>query len=585
LPPAAVHRRAQARCAKHRRTEPFLRGTRSVLANMEKLSAGDPPKPLLVYSVPPITGTWTRPHDKLILGKLTNELRVAASPGEYEPASFVVSGASAIHELLPLATDLEGENGSIPASAVDIKVVKCWYQSGTAGVGHDQRKNESFPDGPKRVWISDPAAPAQRRVVPSTEQFPVKDSPDLLPVDVPAGSNKQFWVTLHVPDDATPGNYTGRIDLRSEDTVLASVRLHLRVLPIRLLPPYYTSSIYHDGLLDPAGKGTISSARKSEEQYRNELKNLIAHGVTDPILPLPLRSGGPDTIYAEDILRKMLAIRKELGMAGRPLYSTRFFFRALELKQPKLVPRIEVAPALKERLQAEVRRFISLARSYGVTDIYFYGLDEAKGERLTCQREAWKAIREAGGKIYASGVIGMNFREMGDIQDILVCAGSPWREEADRWHGRGRKIWCYANPQGGIEDAEINRRNFGLLLWQTRYDGAATWAYQSTAGNTWNDFDSPRARDYNFTYPTVNGVIDTIQWEGYREGVDDVRYVTTLEQAIERAGNSNDPETVKRAKAAEQYLQSVDVATCDLDTVRQEIIAHILRLSQAKENR
>ena len=26
----------------------------------------------------------------------------------------------------------------------------------------------------------------------------------------------------------------------------------------------------------------------------------------------------------------------------------------------------------------------------------------------------------------------------------------------------------------------------------------------------------------------VNGVIDTIAWEGYREGVDDVRYITTL---------------------------------------------------------
>ena len=32
---------------------------------------------------------------------------------------------------------------------------------------------------------------------------------------------------------------------------------------------------------------------------------------------------------------------------------------------------------------------------------------------------------------------------------------------------------------------------------------------------------------------TVDGVIDTIAWEGYREGVDDVRYVTTLQKAIE----------------------------------------------------
>jgi len=31
----------------------------------------------------------------------------------------------------------------------------------------------------------------------------------------------------------------------------------------------------------------------------------------------------------------------------------------------------------------------------------------------------------------------------------------------------------------------------------------------------------------------MNGVVDTIAWEGYREGVDDVRYITTLAKAIE----------------------------------------------------
>ena len=35
-------------------------------------------------------------------------------------------------------------------------------------------------------------------------------------------------------------------------------------------------------------------------------------------------------------------------------------------------------------------------------------------------------------------------------------------------------------------------------------------------------------RDHVFAYPTSNGVIDTIQWEGWREGVDDTRYVATL---------------------------------------------------------
>jgi hypothetical protein len=58
---------------------------------------------------------------------------------------------------------------------------------------------------------------------------------------------------------------------------------------------------------------------------------------------------------------------------------------------------------------------------------------------------------------------------------------------------------------------------------------SATYAYQHSFCNIWNDFDDPVFRDHVFAYPTVNGVIDTTAWEGYREGVDDVRYLTKLQ--------------------------------------------------------
>jgi hypothetical protein len=55
------------------------------------------------------------------------------------------------------------------------------------------------------------------------------------------------------------------------------------------------------------------------------------------------------------------------------------------------------------------------------------------------------------------------------------------------------------------------------------------YAYQHGFGDhIWNDFDHERFRDHVFAYPTSNGIIDTIQWEGFREAVDDVRYLATL---------------------------------------------------------
>ena len=116
--------------------------------------------------------------------------------------------------------------------------------------------------------------------------------------------------------------------------------------------------------------------------------------------------------------------------------------------------------------------------------------------------------------------------------------------------------------------------NFGLLLWQRDYDGAMDYTYQGAAGNIWNDFDSEYYRDHVFAYPTIDGVIDTIQWEGWREGVDDIRYLTTLLNVIER-----DKAERRDTSAAEAWLTELkgsDLTTRNLDVVRSEIIDHIL---------
>jgi len=35
--------------------------------------------------------------------------------------------------------------------------------------------------------------------------MPIKDAATLQPVDIPAGTQKQFWVTVNIPSDAVAG--------------------------------------------------------------------------------------------------------------------------------------------------------------------------------------------------------------------------------------------------------------------------------------------------------------------------------------------------------------------------------------------
>jgi len=579
--------------------DPSLEQLKYIISNIKAISEGKiKSKDILIYVVSPINSLKVLPFDTFIPGEISDEIRMIATPGEYEPGSFVVSAISDITSLKVEATDLKGEKGIIPSSNVDIKLVKCWYQAGTAWYGSVQDKSKrvlvpelllnddtlikvdykeeknylklNFPEGEKYIWISNPDEPGGNDKILSVEDYPVKDASTLLPIDIPAKTNKQFWLTIKVPEDSRAGIYQGKITLSSFKEDLATITLKLKVLPFKLASPktYYNlkenfiSSIYYPGRIHPNyPKGTISSEMKSKEQLRAELKDMFIHGITNPFCF--------QRFDKKELLGEYLTIREEVGMGSQPLYFLG--------KEKNLGFGVPTEPAKLELLKERVKEILKFAKEFNIPEVYFYGIDEAIGERLKAQRPAWEAIHKAGGKVFVAGYKGNNFEAVGDIQDLFVCASYPYKEEAEKWHSVGHKIFCYDNPQAGPENPEVWRRNFGLLLWKNNYDGAATFAYQHSSGNIWNDFDHPVEREYTFTYPTINGVIDTIALEGYREGIDDIRYATTLKLEIEKAKKSKNRKMRKVAVEVEKYLETLDVDR-NLDTIRSEMINYILKL-------
>jgi hypothetical protein len=129
----------------------------------------------------------------------------------------------------------------------------------------------------------------------------------------------------------------------------------------------------------------------------------------------------------------------------------------------------------------------------------------------------------------------------------------------------------------GGELPNTYRRNYGLLLWQKDYDGALA-IYQWKSGSIWNDFDDPyNWKGHTFAYPTVNGVVDTTEWEGWREAKDDTRYLATLLDAIGRAKAQGRDTAAAEAWVA--TLKSASLTSLDLSTVRSEMVAHIKSLT------
>ena len=84
-----------------------------------------------------------------------------------------------------------------------------------------------------------------------------------------------------------------------------------------------------------------------------------------------------------------------------------------------------------------------------------------------------------------------------------------------------------------------------------------------------------------FAYGCYSGVIDTLQWEGFREGVDDIRYATALVKLAREAAKSPKTELRYAGNKALQYMASIQRDSDGLDACRAEMIRHILGLRKA----
>lgn len=499
------------------------------------------------------------------------QLALTACPGEYESATFSVYAVRELQNVRLSIEDLTCGATVLPASCIEPYAVKCWYQAGR-GIGDlgqrlltpelllkdddlvrvDYRQQANFvrskPGSEDYLDCSLKDSSNLAGLVP-------RDADSLLPLTVPERTLKQYWLTAHIPEGTPAGTYEGRVIVSADGVPPESLPLQVTVLPFTLAEPMLEYSIYYRGRLTADGQGSISSERKSEQQYAAEMHDLVAHGVTNPTI----YQG-----YDEKLLTRAFELREAAGMIGKPVMSLGVSTGAPQTPQD--------LAALKER----VKQWLDFVTARGYPGLYVYGIDEASGDRLKAERDAFAAVHEAGAKVFVACYKDY-FELVGDLLDMPIWSGRPDPAEAVKAHSVGHRIFNYGHPQCGVEEPETYRRNFGLFLWKAGYDGAMDYAYQHSFTHEWNDFDNQSYRDHTMAYPAENGVIGTIQWEGFREAVDDVRYLATLLQAVD-AARSAGGERARRAADAEQWLAETDFETADLDAVRTEMIRRIIEL-------
>ncbi|MDD3927667.1 MAG: hypothetical protein PHT33_13505 [bacterium] len=441
-----------------------------------------------VYVIPAISDSRILPNT-VLSAFISRNISITACRGEYESASFVIKSDVNSSGVAATVTDLVRQGGieTIPGTSVDVRVVKCWYQAGyklydmthknlvpelllkddsLIQVDLVEQKNYVRFDTPtpRTVCISDPSPDPP--LFTTIDGFPIRDSATLQPVNLEADKNKQFWVTIHVPDTAVTGTYIGNIDIIGPG-VAATVKVKVVVPEIELSAPTLDYSMYYQlGYL--SSTGSISCGSKNEEQFRAEMRDLVSHGVTAPAL------------YAQTNLGDALTICSEEGINIENLYYLGLFINSYGDDLTAL--------------STAVSNLANNVAGYGVNQLYIYGIDESSMDNNQ-NRAQIGAVHAAGGKVFCAQTAVLAASVV-DVLDLANTHSAPNKQLADLYHGEGHKIFSYANPQGGEETPEVYRRNFGLLLHRNGYDGTMDYAYQAAFGHVWNDWEHSSYRDH-----------------------------------------------------------------------------------------
>ncbi len=566
-------------------------------------------KPFACYSVPAISNQKRLPNRIPSDAQLADEVRVVGAQGEFVPVSFMVFPMNDIGQAQLKISELRKEDATIPSENVDARIVKCWYQGGTAwhsyfadpdrrtlipelllhdetliNVDHEKEENYlrvDYPEGSEYLWISYPGAIKGEINVFNHAVEPVADAATLQPFELVQHEGKQFWLTIEIPQTAAPGCYSGTVAISTSGQELGTIRLSLAVLPFPLPEPktyydleedFFTLLYNHSQIkihLELLGEDIAAAERK----VLSELHNMRDHNVTSLLLH---RAGlkGPYDLFA-----RQFELMQQAGMRTDPIFGFLTVYN-WELLYRYLVQGDSIPPAKWQQFEKATDAQIALVRKIlNHENIYGVGWDEPGRSVLEAQYELFRLLHDKGIKIYSTGK-DTHFNYSGFNEDIVNYPGHPFKAEAARkWHAMGTKIFSYAGPHTGPENPDFIRRKHGLQLYKADYDGSGNYRYYGYRHNPWNDFENDNYR-ICFVYPTRDGIVDTLHWEGFREAIDDIRYATKLQQVANQAIAAGGAERRYAGKKALQYLATLNENTTDLNAARLEMIHHILKIQK-----
>jgi len=481
------------------------------------------------------------PHTLPRAAELNPDLTVFASLGEYEPLTFTIHPLGNVGRTQVRVGPLRCGAAVLPAENVDVRYVR--YMN--------VRPNYST-------------------------YYLYHTAPDVLEhkeaVSLVQGTNQTVWITVKVPQDAQPGVYEGRITVQPEAGQPAEVPLKVRVLPIRLRanPEHIYGAYYHDPLSGIRSDNHPLLNEYLQRKAELERQDMVAHGMNSHVSAVTGLTRDADGNWTCDgtETESRIALDRKYGLADKPLvvsFPVGHWYSRLVDKQGlgshmRLV-RDDVPQSFFDEVTKMVEAIQREKQKYQWPELLYYPIDEPNTHESSVRFmvNVLKAIKRVPGvRTYVTADPSHEqFAPMWPYVDVWCCQPFVWDYDTVRRLSKEKNIefWCYPNHISGENDhtpVRGARMTFGFGFWKSGFRTLIPWIYSASVGDPWNYLDGT-SQDFMVRSTDDGDPVPVALWEAFREGIDDGRYLYTLEQLVaegQRAGGS-------AAQAADQAQKEI----------------------------
>ncbi len=482
------------------------------------------------------------PNSAVKYDRLDSPLECFELQGEVEPISFVIHAVKDLVEVRVVVSELQAENGKISSDNIEVRRV----------VYNDQRwgwaREKRYGTCPDYLSFKSPV------------------------VDIKAGTNCQFWLTINVPSDANPGSYKGTVEVWAAGKKMSDIPLSVKVLSIKLNENGVKHMVYH------------SPHYKSYSRDPSHiLRDMRDHGLTPILYPSTKIERTPTgfNVGLDDFENQLHQLKAEFKTLKTVFIGLSDYYTLINLLQtPK--PFKTQHPSFNRLYGDVLQSYNAAARKHGV-ELFVTFQDEPFGfpDRRRVAYLCSSIAKAQGLKTWSTHWVqwdkqlpleeteiraGVNYlRPLREVLDVLAEGVARMSRKAVQEMRTSNSMLAYYTTSLDTSVRPLySRLLHGWYPFVVNTDYVICYAYRDSLVDPYDDLDCRAdlanrvgGTDFLLTYPTWKGnILPTLSYEALREGVEDSRLINTLRVLIKQALESSDAESQDLGKKAEKFLDN-----------------------------